>query len=121
MTSHAPRAYRVYAPHRPSCRAPALLCSRSTHLARYPADRRAAVYAGANLPLGRYYPIILETSEELRDMDAFLTAPRAQMVLPDLFDRRPSAIAGDCIVIAATLRRNRTGRGYSFAAGLQPM
>jgi hypothetical protein len=58
------------------------------------------VHAGASLPLGRYYPIILETAAELDEIEAFLSRPRLLLVLPDLLDRRPSNLESDCIVIA---------------------
>lgn len=56
--------------------------------------------AGGGLPLGRYYPIILETAEERDEIDTFLDAPRTRFVQPDLFDRRPSAIESQCVLIA---------------------
>lgn len=59
-----------------------------------------ACFAGETLPLGRYYPIILETAGEVAELEAFLAAERTDAVLPDLFDRRPSAIASECVVVA---------------------
>lgn len=56
--------------------------------------------ARASLPLDRYYPMILETEEEAREMEAFLAMPRPQIVLPDLFDRKPSALRCEDIVFA---------------------
>lgn len=58
-----------------------------------------ACFAGAGLPLGRYYPILLETAAELTEFEAFLDAPREQLVLPDLLDRRPSGSVSECVVI----------------------
>jgi hypothetical protein len=57
-------------------------------------------YAGANLPLGRYYPVILETAAEHAEMESFLVASRPEPVVPDLFDRRPSALHSDDILFA---------------------
>jgi hypothetical protein len=59
-----------------------------------------AAYASPSLPLGRYYPVILETDTESREMAAFLDAERPAMVVPDLFDYRPSALMTDDIVFA---------------------
>lgn len=59
-----------------------------------------AGFAGASLPLGRYYPIILESVEELAELETFLEAPRDELVFPDLFDRRPSGSMCECVVIA---------------------
>lgn len=59
-----------------------------------------ACFAGATLPLRRYYPIILENAEERAELEAFLEAPRDALVLPDLFDRRRSSAVSECVVIA---------------------
>lgn len=59
-----------------------------------------SVYASPSLPLGRYYPIILETWAERLEMEAFLEQDRPQPVAPDIFDRRPSALRGDDIMFA---------------------
>lgn len=58
-------------------------------------------FAGPDLPMGRYYPIILETPDELHEIESFLTEPRPGPVPPDLFDFRKSRLAGDRITIAA--------------------
>ncbi|QOT73103.1 hypothetical protein H5V43_04050 [Sphingobium fuliginis] len=55
-------------------------------------------YAAPSLPLGRYYPIIIETRFELDEIETFLAAERDFPVVPDLFDRRPSALTGGDIV-----------------------
>src|SRR3990167_3362041 len=57
-------------------------------------------YASPSLPLGRYYPVILETEAEWADMDAFLEQDRPRPVAPDIFDRQPSALRGSDIVFA---------------------
>ncbi|NKJ00418.1 hypothetical protein [Novosphingobium sp. SG707] len=59
-----------------------------------------AGFAGVSLPLGRYYPIILESAEELSELETFLEAQRDELALPDLFDRRPSKVVSECVVIA---------------------
>lgn len=58
------------------------------------------VYASPSLPLGRYYPVILETDAEYAEMTAFLAMERSRPVVPDLFDHRPSALRADDIVVA---------------------
>jgi len=55
---------------------------------------------GEGLALGRYYPIILETDEERAELDRFFDEPRSAAVAPDLFDRRPSAIVADNVLIS---------------------
>lgn len=57
-------------------------------------------YAGAGLPLGRYYPIILETAAEYAEIAAFLAASRPAPIAPDLFNRRPSSLLSDDILFA---------------------
>ncbi len=57
-------------------------------------------YAHPSLPLGRYYPIVVETEAERAELEAFLAAPRDAPVRPDLFDRRPSALVGTRITFA---------------------
>lgn len=59
-----------------------------------------ACFGGPTLPLGRYYPIILETADELAELGSFLAKPREELVLPDLFERRPSHMVSECVVIA---------------------
>ena len=59
-----------------------------------------AAYASPSLPLGRYYLVILEAEAEYREMEAFLNADRSRLVVPDIFDRLPSALLGDEIVFA---------------------
>ena len=49
-------------------------------------------FASASLPLGRYYPIIIENDDELRELEAFLAAKRPELVVPDLLARRSSAL-----------------------------
>ncbi|BAI96660.1 hypothetical protein Sj15T_09650 [Sphingobium sp. TA15] len=47
-------------------------------------------FAGAGLALGRYYPVIVETDDELAEFGAFLNEDRPALRPPDLLDRRPS-------------------------------
>ena len=51
-----------------------------------------ARFASPSLPLGRYYPIIIENDDELRELEAYLAAERPGHVVPDLLARRPSAL-----------------------------
>jgi hypothetical protein len=48
-------------------------------------------FASADLPLGRFYPIIIETVEEARELSHFLDCDQPTLISPDLLDRRPSA------------------------------
>lgn len=48
--------------------------------------------AGAGLPLGRYYPVILETDEELAEFEAFLGAKRPGPAMPDILATRPGTL-----------------------------
>ncbi|HYX19969.1 MAG TPA: hypothetical protein VFA98_03895 [Thermoanaerobaculia bacterium] len=57
-------------------------------------------FAGKRLPLGRFYPIVLETIEEQSEIEAFLAEERDDVVAPDLLDERPSAFAGEHLTIA---------------------
>lgn len=59
-----------------------------------------STYASPSLPLGRFYPVILETDAEYAEMVAFLEIDRPRLVAPALFDRQPSALRGDDIVFA---------------------
>lgn len=55
---------------------------------------------GTALPLGRYYPIILETDDECAEIECFLNEPRPKAVRPDIFDRRPSQLRSDNVLIS---------------------
>lgn len=59
-----------------------------------------ADFASPSLPLGRYYPVIIETDAEATEIQVFLNQDRSRLVTPDLLDRRPSAVRGDDIVFA---------------------
>lgn len=60
----------------------------------------APPFAAAGLPLGRYYPIILENEAEQQELDAFLAADRDEPVVPDLLDRRPSNLTANRIIVS---------------------
>lgn len=49
-------------------------------------------WAGASLPLGRFYPVIIETDEELAEFEAYLAAPRSGPIMPNLLAERPSSL-----------------------------
>lgn len=55
---------------------------------------------GTALPLGRYYPIILETDDECAETECFLNEARREAVLPDILDRRPSQLRSDNVLIS---------------------
>jgi hypothetical protein len=59
------------------------------------------VFAHASLPLGRFYPILVETLPELSEVEDFIARPRAAPVQPSLLDRRPSGLIADRIIFAA--------------------
>lgn len=58
-------------------------------------------FAHASLPLARFYPILVENEQELGEVEAFLTEPRAGPTRPDLLDRRASGLVADRIIFAA--------------------
>ena len=57
-------------------------------------------FASPTLPLGRYYPIIVETDAERDELDAFLETERPAVIVPDLLDRRPSLLTTTQITLA---------------------
>jgi hypothetical protein len=57
-------------------------------------------FAGKRHPLGRFYPVILETIEEQSEVEAFLAEERDLVVAPDLLDQRPSTFARQHLTIA---------------------
>lgn len=57
-------------------------------------------HRGVGLPLGRYYPIVLETEAEREEIERFLACSRPTPVPPDLMDHRPSALETDHILIS---------------------
>ncbi len=58
-------------------------------------------FAHPSLPLGRFYPILVESGAELREVEDFVTSVRDVPVQPDLLDRRPSRLVCDRIIFAA--------------------
>ena len=54
---------------------------------------------GPGLPLGRYYPIAVETLAEREELEAYLLAERTADVVPDLFDIRASALQSDLVLV----------------------
>lgn len=59
-----------------------------------------ARYASDSLPLGRFYPIMVETQAEWSELTSFLHRPRPALIAPDLLDRRPTACLSETILIA---------------------
>lgn len=57
-------------------------------------------FRSPSLPLGRYYPAIIETEGEWMEWNDFLRADRLSPVAPDLLDRRPSAMTSPQIAFA---------------------
>ncbi|MBB4150510.1 hypothetical protein [Sphingobium scionense] len=57
-------------------------------------------FAGRGLALDRYYPVILESLAELQEFEAFLCEMRSAPVAPSLFDRRPSSLQIEDILVA---------------------
>ena len=49
-----------------------------------------ARFSASGLLLDRFYPVIVETLDELAEIEAFLAAERPVLQAPDLLDRRPS-------------------------------
>ena len=59
-----------------------------------------AEFCSASLPLGRYYPILIETLAEQRELEAFLDDECQVPRPPDLLDARPSGLATDHVTVA---------------------
>lgn len=57
-----------------------------------------ARFTSPGLPLGRYYPIIIENDDELCELEDFLAAERSALVVPDLLARRSSALVSIGII-----------------------
>jgi hypothetical protein len=60
----------------------------------------SAGFHGANPPLGRYHPILVETIGEQHELEAYLAEERNAPFSTDLFDTRPSVLPADHITIA---------------------
>lgn len=57
-------------------------------------------FATKRLPLGRFYPIMVETIEDQSEVDAFLEEERDLLVSPDILDERPSTLQREHLTIA---------------------
>ena len=60
----------------------------------------APPFTSPTVPLGRYYPIIVETDAERTELDAFLDVQRPAVIVPDLLDRRSSSLTTSQITLA---------------------
>ena len=58
-----------------------------------------AEHRGAGLALGRYYPMVIETSAEIAEAEHRLAKERRAKVRPAFFERRASAVRSDLIVV----------------------
>jgi hypothetical protein len=52
-----------------------------------------------SLALGRYYPIVLETDDELEELEAFLAKERDDIAVPDLLDWRPFQLVSSEVLV----------------------
>jgi hypothetical protein len=59
-----------------------------------------AEFRRGNLPLGRFYPMLVETAEEQQEVEDYLGEPREHVGPPDLLDARPATLVADHITIA---------------------
>jgi hypothetical protein len=57
-------------------------------------------FASMRLPLGRFYPVMVETIEEQSEFDASLAQERGSIIPPDLLDERPSTFTREHLTIA---------------------
>lgn len=55
---------------------------------------------GEALPLGRYYPIIIETDAEHEKLNRFINEARSRPEIPSLLDHRPSQLQADHVLIS---------------------
>lgn len=58
-----------------------------------------SVYASPSLPLGRYYPVMIETPLEAVEFERFLQSERPFPIVPDLLNHRPSMLQGQEIML----------------------
>lgn len=56
-------------------------------------------YASPSMPLGRFYPMMIETALEAVEVDHFLRVERTHMIVPDLLDRRPSQFQRENVML----------------------
>lgn len=57
-------------------------------------------FAHPALPMGRFYPILIETDAERDELDRFLGSARDGPIVPDLLDHRPTQLETGRIVFA---------------------
>jgi hypothetical protein len=55
---------------------------------------------GPGLPLGRYYPIVVETEFERDEIERLIATAGATLRIPDMLERPPSNLRTDRIMIA---------------------
>jgi hypothetical protein len=60
----------------------------------------AAGFRGADLSLGRYHPILVETLAEQHELETYLDEERDVSCSPDLLEARPSVFPADHITTA---------------------
>jgi len=58
-------------------------------------------FADPSLPLGRFYPILIETEAERDEIESFLSMTRAAPVAPNILDHRPSRLTAHRITFAS--------------------
>lgn len=68
-------------------------------------------FAGGNLPLRRFFPIMIETLEEEAELDAFLAEKRDAVTLAKFLGGRPSTLPAEHLTIA---HYGPPGRGWPF-------
>ena len=59
-----------------------------------------AGFRRADLALGHYHPILVETIAEQRELEAYLEQEREVVCSPDLLDERPSVLPADHITVS---------------------
>ncbi len=57
-------------------------------------------FRSKGLPLGRYYPVLVETAQEQREIEDFLGIAREEICPPDLLDSRPATLPCEHVTIA---------------------
>ena len=70
-----------------------------------------AEHRGTGLALGRYYPMVIETTAEIAEAEHQLAKERREKVLPRLFERRASAVRSDLIIVT---RYEPPSRGWPW-------
>lgn len=75
----------------------------------------------SSLPLGRFYPIIIEANHELAELEAFLTSLRPEPVALSLLDDRPSALMTPRILISRYMPPQQGWRWIAVTCWLEAM